>query len=144
MYRFIVFIGLMFCSICTYGQFLPGIKHIEVVSEIEDSMVLLNKPDVDKINKTYFEKSKLDSLNVYKDQIINILEYKISVQDSIIVNKNSLLENEVAINTHLKKNIEDKSTQYEKWLRKERAKKVCWQVGTGVAVIGIILALVLE
>ena len=45
----------MFCSICTYGQFLPGVKHIEVVSEIEDSMILLNKPDVDKINKTYFD-----------------------------------------------------------------------------------------
>ena len=104
----------MFCTTMVYAQFLPGVKHIEIISEIEDSMVLLNKPDVDKINKTYFEKEKLDSLNVYKDQIINILEYKISVQDSIIVSKNSLLENEIAINTHLKKNIEDKSTQYEK------------------------------
>lgn len=114
MYRFIVFIGLMFCSICTYGQFLPGVKHIEIVSEIEDSMVLLNKPDVDKINKTYFEKSKLDSLNVHKDQIINILEDKIYVQDSIIIYKNSLLENEITINAHLKKNVEDKTIQYEK------------------------------
>ena len=114
MYRFIIFIGLLFCSVYTYGQFLPGVRHIEIVSEIEDSMVLLNKPDIDKINKTYFEKSKLDSLNVYKDRVINLLEDKICVQDSIIIYKNSLLENEITINAHLKKNIEDKTTQYEK------------------------------
>lgn len=134
----------MFCTTMVYGQFLPGVKHVEIISEIQDSMVLLNKPDIDKINKTYFEKSKLDSLNVYKDQIINLLEDKISVQDSIIIYKNSLLENEITINTHLKKNIEDKTTQYEKWLRKERAKKICWQVGTGTAIVGIILALIFE
>lgn len=144
MYKFIVLISLMFCSICTYGQFLPGVKHIEIISEIEDSMVLLNKPDIDKINKTYFEKSKLDSLNVYKDQTIDLLENKIFVQDSIIISKNSLLENEIAINTHLHKNIEDNTIQYEKHLRKERIKKTCWQVTTGVAIVGIILALVLE
>lgn len=143
MYRFIVFIGLLFCSVAN-AQFLPGIKHIEIVSEIEDSMVLLNKPDVDKINKTCFEKNKLDSLNVYKDKTIDLLETKIFVQDSIITNQNSLLENEIAINTHLKKNIEDNSTQYEKWLRKERVKKTCWQVTTGIAVVGIIIALIVQ
>ena len=143
MYRLIVIIGLLFCF-NIYAQFLPGVKHIEIVSELEDSMVLLNKPDVDKINKTYFEKSKLDSLNVYKDKTIDLLETKISVQDSIIVNQNSLLENELAINTYLKKNIEDNTIQYEKYLRKEKAKKVCWQTTTGIAVIGIILALILE
>ena len=65
MYKIIAVI-LMFCSTFVYGQFLPGVKHIEVVSEIQDSMVLLNKPDVDKINKMYFEKEKLDSLNMLK------------------------------------------------------------------------------
>ena len=127
-----------------YGQFLPGVKHIEVVSEIEDSMVLLNKPDVDKINKTYFEKEKLDSLNTYNEKAIELLENKINIQDSIIVNNNSLLKNEIALNEYLTKNIEDKTTQYEKYLRREKAKKVCWQTATGIAVVGIILALVLE
>lgn len=132
----------MFCTTLVYGQFLPGVKHIEIISEMKDSMVLLNKSDVDKINKTYFEKNKLDSLNVYKDKTIDLLETEISVQDSIIINQVSLLENEIAINTHLKKNIEDNSTQYEKQLRKERVKKTCWQVTTGIAVIGIIVALI--
>ena len=127
-----------------YGQFLPGVKHIEIISEIEDSMVLLNKPDVDKINKTYFEKEKLDSLNAYNKTTIALLENKINIQDSIIVNNNLLLKNEIAVNKYLTQNIEDKTTQYEKYLRREKAKKVCWQTATGVAVVGIILALVLE
>ena len=107
-------------------------------------MVLLNKPDVDKINKTYFEKSKLDSLNVYNEQTINLLENKIFVQDSIINNQKLLLYNEVTINTHLRKNLEDNTTQYEKQLKDERLKKIGWQVGIGVATIGIVLALVLK
>ena len=127
-----------------YGQFLPGVKHIEIISEIEDSMVLLNKPDVDKINKTYFEKEKLDSLNACNEITIELLENKINIQDSIITNNNLLLKNEIELNKYLTKSIEDNTTQYEKYLRREKAKKVCWQTATGVAVVGIILALVLE
>mgnify|MGYP003294827007 CR=1 FL=1 len=74
--------------------------------------------------KTYFEKSKLDSLNVYKDQTINLLENKVSVQDSIINNQVLLLNNEITINTHLRKNLEDNTTQYEKQLKKERSRKI--------------------
>ena len=115
----------MFCSTFAYGQFLPGVKHIEVVSEIQDSMVLLNKPDVDKINKMYFEKEKLDSLNVYNEKTIELLENKVDIQDSIIVNSALLLKNEIAINEYLTKSIEDNTTQYEKYLKREKAKKVC-------------------
>ena len=143
MYR-VITIVLLFFSINIYGQFLPGIKHIEIVSEIEDSMVLLNKPDIDKINKTYFEKEKLDSLNVRNEKMIDLLEQKIVLQDSIIINNQSLLNNEIIINEHLRKDIEDNTTQYEKYLKKENAKKVGWQAATGAAVICIILALVLE
>lgn len=134
----------MFCTTMVYGQFLPGVKHIEVISEIEDSMVLLNKPDIDKINKTYFEKEKLDSLNVYNEKTIELLQDKINMQDSIIVNNNLLLKNEIELNKHLTKNIEDNTIQYEKYLRQEKMKKVFWQTTTGAAIIGIILALVFQ
>ena len=106
----------MFCTTSVYGQFLPGVKHIEIISEIEDSMVLLNKPDVDKINKTYFEKEKFDSLNTYNEKAIELLENKINIQDSIITNNNLLLKNEIALNKYLTKSIEDNTTQYEKYL----------------------------
>lgn len=123
MRKIITFI-LLFFSINVHGQFLPGVKHIEVVSEIEDSMVLLNKPDVDKINKTYFEKNKLDSLNTYNEKTISLLEQKIEIQDSILINNQFLLDNEIAMNTYLKKNIEDNTIQYEKYLQKEKVRKI--------------------
>lgn len=144
MYRFVIFICLLLSSSVLYCQNLSEIKHIEVVSEIKDSMILLNKIDVDKINKTYFEKNKLDSLNMYNVERICLLENKVSVQDSIINNQSLLLKNELSINTYLRQNIQDNSTQYEKWLRKERARKVGWQITTGAAVIGIIVVLIVQ
>ena len=36
-----------------------------------------------------------------------------------------LLKNEIELNKYLTKSIEDKTTQYEKCLRREKAKKVC-------------------
>lgn len=143
MYKLVTLL-LLFWSTFAYSQFLPGVKHIEVVSEIADSMVLLNKVDVDKINKTYFEKNKLDSVNFHNEQIIDLLESKVCVQDSIIVNNKTLLNNEIALNKYLTQSIEDNTTQYEKTIRRERWKKAGWQTATGIAVIGIILALVLE
>ena len=140
MRRFIIFI-LLFCSVNMFGQFLPGVKHIEIVSELQDSMILLNKPDVDKINRMYFEKEKLDSINTYNEKIMELLEEKIHIQDSIIINNNVLLNNEIELHNYLKKRIDDNTTQYEKYLKREKAKKVGWQITTGVAVIGIIIAL---
>lgn len=143
MYKLITIL-LLFWSTIAYCQFLPGVKHIEVISEIEDSMVLLNKPDIDKINKTYFEKNQLDSINFHNEQIINLLETKIHLQDSVIINNNLLLDNEIKLNKYLTQDIEDKTTQYEKYMRKEKVKKIGWQTATGASIICIILALVLK
>lgn len=41
---------LLLLTIPIYGQVIEGVKHIEIVSEIQDTMALLNKPDIDKIN----------------------------------------------------------------------------------------------
>lgn len=135
---------LLFFSINVYGQFPPGIKHIEIVSEIQDSMVILNKTDVDKINKTYFEKEKLDSINVYNEKTISLLEEKINIKDSIINNNRNLLNNELSINKYLKESIEINSNLYEKSLRQEKAKKICWQTTTGAAILGVILVLIFK
>lgn len=143
MYKFITFV-LLFWSTVTYGQFLPGVKHIEVVSEIADSMVLLNKLDVDKINKIYFEKNKLDSVNFHNEQIIDLLETKVNLQDSIIVNNKLLLDNEIALNKYLTQNIEDNTSQYEKYLQQEKVKKIGWQTATGAVIVGAILVLILK
>ena len=88
-------------------------------------MILLNKQDVNKVNKIYFDKKQLKNLNQRNEELIILLENKIAIQDSIIVHKDNMLQNEIKINGHLKQSIEDTTTQYEKYLRKERNKKKC-------------------
>lgn len=134
----------MLISVCLYAQYIPGVKQIEIVSEIQDSMVLLNKPDVDKINKTYFEKNKLDSLNFYNESLIYLLENKVSLLDSINLEKDKIIRNHLSIQNKLNEELEWTNEYYEKQLRKENNKKIWWQTATAAGVVGIILALIFK
>lgn len=144
MYRIITSIITMLISVCLYAQYIPGVKQIEIVSEIQDSMVLLNKPDVDKINKTYFEKNKLDSLNFYNESLIYLLENKVSLLDSINLEKDKIIRNHLSIQNKLNEELEWTNEYYEKQLRKENNKKIWWQTATAAGVVGIILALIFK
>lgn len=134
----------MLISVCLYAQYIPGVKQIEIVSEIQDSMVLLNKPDVDKINKTYFEKNKLDSLNFYNESLIYLLENKVSLLVSINLEKDKIIRNHLSIQNKLNEELEWTNEYYEKQLRKENNKKIWWQTATAAGVVGIILALIFK
>ena len=107
-----------------FAQDFSSIKHIEVISEIQDSMALINNEDVNKINKVFFEKEKLDSLRVIDQQIIDNLIISNSKLDSIILNKNIIISNNEEIKNNLSKELDQKSKQYKKSLKKERAKKI--------------------
>ena len=126
-----------------FAQDFSSIKHIEVISEIQDSMALINNEDVNKINKVFFEKEKLDSLRVIDQQIIDNLIISNSKLDSIILNKNIIISNNEEIKNNLSKELDQKSKQYKKSLKKERAKKIGWQTSTGVSIVVIILILIL-
>ena len=63
MKQLILFLLLFLLVVPMYGQVIERVKHIEIVSEIQDTMALLNKKDIDKINQVFFEREKLDSLN---------------------------------------------------------------------------------
>lgn len=107
-----------------FAQDFSSIKHIEVISEIQDSMALINNEDVNKINKVFFEKEKLDSLRVIDQKIIDNLIISNSKLDSIILNKNVIISNNEEIKNNLSKELDQKSKQYKKSLKKERAKKI--------------------
>lgn len=140
------FIILLFFIISTsmFAQDISGIKHVEIVSELQDSMVLLNKMDINKINKVFFENKKLDSLNTYNNHLSQLLKQEIVLQSSIISEQTQMLKNEAEINKYLKQSIIDSETLYQKQLKKERSKKIGWQTATGLGIVGIILALVLK
>ena len=75
-------------------------------------MALINKQDIDKINRTYFIKNKLDSLNCLNEAIIRELNVKVAAQDSIIFNQLGIISNKDYIILEYKNElIEDMHTK---------------------------------
>lgn len=126
-----------------FCQSLDSIKHIEIISEIQDSMALINKTDIDKINKTFYELKLADSLNVINDSIINSLYVKNHVLDSILQTQKVMIENEKSINDHLVIEHSSEINYYKKELKKSNNRKIAWQSTTGVSLLAIILILIL-
>lgn len=99
MKQLILFLLLFLLVVPMYGQVIEGVKHIEIVSEIQDTMALLNKKDIDKINQVFFEREKLDSLNRANEELISLYQVKClsllnisSLKDDIIKDKDLLID----------------------------------------------------
>lgn len=130
-------------TISGFSQSLDSIKHIEIISEIQDSMALINKSDIDKINKTYYELEIADSLNVINDSIINQLTVYNHKMDSIIQNQKVVIENENVIKNQLLEDYSSEIKYYEKELKKSTNQKIAWQSTTGLSILAIILIILL-
>lgn len=99
MKQLILFLLLFLLVVPMYGQVIERVKHIEIVSEIQDTMALLNKKDIDKINQVFFEREKLDSLNRANEELISLYQAKClsllnisSLKDDIIKDKDLLID----------------------------------------------------
>lgn len=99
MKQLILFLLLFLLVVPIYGQVIEGVKHIEIVSEIQDTMALLNKKDIDKINQVFFEREKLDSLNRTNEELLSLYQTKClsllnisSLKDDIIKDKDLLID----------------------------------------------------
>ena len=114
---------LLLLTIPIYGQVIKGVKHIEIVSEIQDTMALLNKKDIDKINQVFFERAKLDSLNKANEELISLYQAKClsllnisSLKDDIIKDKNLLIDE---TKTSLEAKYEDQKLETKKMKNKK-------------------------
>lgn len=99
MKQLILFLLLFLLVVPMYGQVIEGVKHIEIVSEIQDTMALLNKKDIDKINQVFFEREKLDSLNKVNEDLVMVYQAKClqllqisDLKDGIIKDKDLLID----------------------------------------------------
>lgn len=133
---------LLLLTIPIYGQVIEGVKHIEIVSEIQDTMALLNKKDIDKINQVFFEREKLDSLNKANEELISLYQAKClsllnisSLKDDIIKDKDLLIDE---TKTSLEAKYEDQKLE----TKKMKNKKLIWQ-GISIAEIAIFLIIIL-
>lgn len=141
MRKLILFLFLCF-SLNGFAQTIQGVKHIEIVSEIQDTMVLLNKPDIDKINRTYFEKNKIDSLNHINEEIIKLYIQKDISLVNIIDLKDSIIKDKDQLISETKTSLEGKYEAQKQETKKMRTKKIIWQ-SISLAEIGIFLLIIL-
>lgn len=142
MRKFLIILMLLL-PIFGFSQPLDSIKCIHILSEIQDTMVLLNKPDVDKINKTFHDRDQLDSLNKINEQAIELLLIENVLLDSIIANQKIIIQNNQSIEVNLQNEISKTEDSYKDLLKSERRKKIGWQSCTGISLIAIILILLL-
>ena len=126
-----------------FSQSLDSIKHIEVISEIQDSMALINKTDIDKINQTFYELEVANDLNQVNDSIINVLINQNHNLDSITKIQNVIISNDQQIHSQLILDHTSEIDFYKKELKKSNNKSVVWQSTTGLGLLVIILIILL-
>ena len=134
---------LLFIGINCFGQSLDSVKHIEIVSEVKDSMVLLNKQDVDKINSTYEEKRRLDTLSTVRREIIDSLSVENSKLELICSEQKAIISNSEQIQSELKQTNEILQGSYEKEKKKRQRDNIVWPATTGTAIICLLLILLI-
>lgn len=134
------------CNLLTLSGFcqsLDSIKHIEIVSEIRDSMALINKDDIDAINRTFYELEISDSLNQINDSIINQLVIQNHKLDSIMQSQQVVILNDQIIQSKLTLDHKNEIDRYKKELKRTNNKKIAWQSTTGLSLLAIILIILL-
>lgn len=137
---------VLICNLLTFSGFcqsLDSIKHIEIVSEIRDSMALINKDDIDVINRTFYELEISDSLNQINDSIINQLVIQNHKLDSIMQSQQVVILNDQIIQSKLTLDHKNEIDRYKKELKRTNNKKIAWQSTTGLSLLAIILIILL-
>lgn len=101
----LITILLLFVSIICSAQLPSEIKHVEIVSEVADTMIVLNKTDLDKINTAFYMLDVCDSLNVVNEEMISTLKVINNNLENVIEQQKYVIDNqEIQIKTINSKN----------------------------------------
>ena len=130
---------ILFSSFICFGQLPTEVKHVEIVSEIKDTMILLNKPDVDKINTVFYRLDYADSLNIVNEAIITSLNTENSKLENIISEQKLILSNKDVQISNIKEKNKEVISDLEKQVKRTNRKSMFWESTTGLSVICIIL-----
>lgn len=84
---------------------------------------MINKEDADKINKTYFLKNQLDTINCLNEKIISELKIKSLKQENIIKEQQEIVDNYKKIVKEQKDQNEKLIKDYDNSLKKSQRKK---------------------
>ena len=84
---------------------------------------MINKEDADKINKTYFLKNQLDTINCLNEKIISELKVKSLKQENVIKEQQEIVDNYKKIVKEQKYQNEKLIKDYDNSLKKSQRKK---------------------
>jgi predicted nucleic acid-binding Zn ribbon protein len=148
-FRNILVIILLSFSQILWGQsdsLHKRVKHVEIISEIQDTMALINKDDINKINKVFYERNVLDSLRVVDSCIIESQNKLKQLTDSIVATQINTIENQSSIIEQYETVISESNSEIvelEKKQKKDKNSKIAWQSisGTLAAVVLVLLLL---
>lgn len=99
----------MMCFTGLNAQSLDSLKHVAIVTELQDSMALINNDDINTINKAFYERDVLDSLNLVNDSLIRKLDLVRINQDNIIRKQKAIIQNDSLIKIQYQLAIDDRN-----------------------------------
>jgi hypothetical protein len=123
---------------------LTKVKHIEIVSEVADTMALLNKDDVNKINKVFYERNYLDSLRIVNTSLLQANAAVKEKMDSIVSTQLNTINNQGLIIKQYQEIISENNTEIanlETQHKKDKNRKIAWQSVSGT--LGVVILVIL-
>lgn len=139
-------ISFVICFTELYAQSLDSLKHVVIVTELQDSMALINNDDINIINKVFYERDLLDSLNSVNDSLIRKLDLVRINQDNIIRKQKAIIQNDSLIKIQYKLAIDDRNKiiqDNQKAIKNQKNQKVIWQSTTGALAIALLIVLLI-
>ena len=134
------------CFTGLYAQSLDSLKHVVVVTELQDTMALINNNDINIINKVFYERNLLDSLNSVNDSLIRKLDLVRINQDNIIKKQKAVIQNDSLMKIQYRLTIDDKNKTIQdnqKAIKNQKNQKIVWQSTTGALAIALLVVLLI-
>lgn len=139
-------ISFMMCFTGLNAQSLDSLKHVVIVTELQDSMALINNDDINTINKAFYERDLLDSLNSVNDSLIRKLDLVRVNQDNIIRKQKVIIQNDSLIKIQYQLAIDDRNKiiqDNQKAIKNQKNQKRIWQSTTGALAIALLVVLLI-
>ncbi len=136
--RKLICLFLILLPLIGFAQLPDKVKHVEIASEVVDTMILINKPDLDKINTAFYRLDIADSLNVINDRIIDDLTITNDKLKDVIESQRIIIDNKDILLDRLRSEKNDAITDLEKQIKRANRRVTFWQTTTGLGAIAII------
>ena len=139
-------ISFMMCFTGLNAQSLDSLKHVVIVTELQDSMALINNDDINTINKVFYERDVLDSLNSVNNSLIRKLDLVRINQDNIIKKQKAIIQNDSLIKIQYQLAIDDRNKiiqDNQKAIKSQKNQKIIWQSTTGALTLALLLVLLI-